>query len=123
MRQFFEKFSLGFSIPKLNVIQKFLEERDSKLNFNYNSSPQCLEGLSSFVANCSLVYFSQFLVEDKSRDLILQGEFMWMIVSLTKLRSEEEEIKIEDPYLVKVLSSLKFLIWFSRLEVSDIDVN
>lgn len=42
---------------------------------------------------------------------------MWMIVSLTKLRSEEEEIKIEDPYLVKVLSSLKFLIWFSKLEV------
>jgi hypothetical protein len=56
-------------------------------------------------------------VEDKSRDLILQGEFMWMIISLNKLRSEEEEIKIEDPYLVKVLSTLKFLIWFSKLEV------
>lgn len=54
MRQFFEKFSLGFYIPKLNVIQKLLQDQDSDLNFSYNSTAQKLNGLTKFVENCNI---------------------------------------------------------------------
>jgi hypothetical protein len=42
---------------------------------------------------------------------------MWMMVSLKKQATTENDLDLRDPNLLKVLKSLKFLIWFSKIEV------
>ena len=55
MREFFESLDINFYVPKLNVIQHFLNNVDKeKTSTATASSAQYLEGISKFTEKCNL---------------------------------------------------------------------
>lgn len=61
MREFFENLQLNFYLPKLNVVQYFLDSVDkTKSQMNSASSPEILEGLAKFSQKCIIAFIFIF---------------------------------------------------------------
>jgi hypothetical protein len=57
MREFFENLQLNFYLPKLNVVQPFLESVGKNKNLpDSHSSVEFLPGLSKFSHKCNLEF-------------------------------------------------------------------